>query len=190
MKEYREDVSGGIRGASPWSRLERARMLLWECAWWLFCRWTPKPLWHWRNLWLRIFGAELGRSVFVHQRARISKPWNVHLGDRACVGDRAALYSLGTIEIGPLATVAQEVYLCTGTHDFTDPAFPLKVGPILVGAGAFIGVRAIILPGIVIGPHCIVGAGSVVTRDVPIGTVVAGNPARPLKKVADLGFQR
>ena len=98
--------------------------------------------------------------------------------DRACLGDRANVYSLGEIEIGARATVAQEVYLCGGTHDFTDPALPLQTAPIRVGADAFIGVRAIVLPGVSIGAGAVVGAGSVVTRDVPAGSIAAGNPCR------------
>jgi len=76
------------RGASPWSLRRRVAMLGWECCWLAFCAWTPKPLWRWRNVWLRLFGARIGRRVFVHPRARIAIPWNIALGDGACVGDR------------------------------------------------------------------------------------------------------
>lgn len=166
------------RGASPWTRWERLGLLLWEYAWVVFCIWTPKPLNFWRLLVLRIFGAEIHGRPFVHQRARIQIPWNVRLEDRACVGDRANLYSLDLIVLGEAATVAQEAYLCTGTHDFTNDASALMTAPIVIGARSFVGARAFILPGVTVGSMAIVGACSVVTRDVPDGATVRGNPAR------------
>ncbi len=167
--------------ASPWSRREQIGMLLWEWTWRLLCEWTPKPLNGWRLFWLRTFGAKLEGCPFVHQRARIQIPWNLALGDRACLGDRANVYSLGRITVGARATVAQEVYLCAGTHDFTRGALPLQTAPIHVGEDAFIGVRALVLPGVTIGARAVIGGGSVVTRDVPAGMVAAGNPAHVLR---------
>ena len=65
---------------------------------------------------------------------------------RACLGEYTNAYSLGKIEIHERATVAQEAYLCTGTHDFNDPSLQLITKPIAVGKNAFIGARAMILP--------------------------------------------
>ena len=78
------------------------------------------------------------------------------------------------------ATVAQEAYLCTATHDFSDPSFQLITKKIIIKNSAFIGVRAMIMPGITIGPNAIVGAQSVVTKDVKHTMIVAGNPAREI----------
>jgi putative colanic acid biosynthesis acetyltransferase WcaF len=169
------------RYASPWGFQQRARMLLWSMVWRLLCGWTPKPLNAWRLLWLRAFGCKTNGRPFIHQRARIQIPWNVTLQDRACVGDRANLYSLGEIELGSGCTVAQEAYLCTGTHDLTRPDQPLVTGKITVGADAFIGARAFVMPGITVGEGAVVGACSVVTRDVQPRFIVAGSPARFLR---------
>lgn len=166
---------------SPWSLRERLAMLAWEFCWALLCAWTPKPLNRWRLFWLQIFGAQLHGQPFVHQRARIQIPWHVTLHDRACLGDRANLYSLAPIEIAARAIIAQEAYLCTGTHALDDPNLPLKVAAIHIGEDAFIGARAFILPGISIGHRAIVGACAVVTRNVADGITVAGNPAAPLR---------
>lgn len=168
--------------ASPWSMNQRLLMLLWEWVWIFLCAWTPKPLNQWRLFWLRVFGAHLYGRPFVHQRAHIQIPWNLTMHDHACLGDGAFAYTLGEIELFEDATVAQQAYLCTGTHKFDDPSRPLQTGKITVGKSAFIGARAFIMPGIMIGAGAIVGACSVVTKDVGAGSVVAGNPAAPQQK--------
>lgn len=164
--------------SSPWSTGRRIKALLWEIAWTALCQWTPKPLNPWRLLVLRAFGATILGTPFVHQRARIQLPWNVELHDRACVGDRTNLYSLDRITVRAGALIAQEAYLCTGTHDLQDAEWPLLTAPIVVGERAFVGARAFVLPGVVIGERAVIGAMSVVPQDVAAGATVRGNPAR------------
>ena len=170
---------------SPWSWREKAGRLAWELTWTLLCGWTPQPCNGWRLFWLRCFGAKIEGRPFVHQRARIQIPWNLTLRDRSCLGDRANAYSLGEIEIAEGATVAQEVYLCTGTHDFGQPTLNLRVAKITIGPHAFLGARCFILPGVVVGEGAIVGAGALVTRDVTAWTIVGGNPAREIGRRPD-----
>jgi putative colanic acid biosynthesis acetyltransferase WcaF len=162
---------------SPWTLGQRIKMVLWEYAWQLFCSWTPKPANGWRLLWLKLFGAHIKGKPFVHQRARIQIPWNLTLHDRAALGDRANAYSLDKIEIHEHATIAQEAYLCTGSHAFDKTSKNLITAPIIIREHAFIGARAFILPGVEIGAHAIVGACSVVTKFVLPRTTVKGNPA-------------
>src|ERR1700737_4703482 len=163
---------------SPWSGSHRVLRVLWEFCWFVFCAWTPKPLNEWRLFWLRVFDAKIDGTPFVHQRARIAVPWNLTLRDRACLGDRANAYSLGEIEIGARATIAQEAYLSSGAHDFDRPEMPLVRAKITIGEDAFIGARAFILPGVTVGSRAVIGACSVVTKDIPEDAVAAGNPCR------------
>src|SRR5205823_5224568 len=165
---------------SPWSNGQRALRVLWGFCWFVFCQWTPKPFNPWRLFWLRVFEAKIDGTPFVHARARIAIPWHLILRDRACLGDRANAYSLGEIEIGERATVAQEAYLSTGSHDFSHPALQLVTAKITIGPDAFIGARAFLLPGVEIGARSVVGACSVVTKDVPPDVFAAGNPCRVL----------
>jgi putative colanic acid biosynthesis acetyltransferase WcaF len=165
---------------SPWSGNQRALRVLWELCWIIFCAWTPKPFNEWRLFWLRVFDAKIDGKPFVHQRARIAIPWNLTLHDRACLGDRANAYNLGEIEIGARATVAQEAYLSTGSHDFSQSGMPLVTAKITIGDDAFIGARAFVLPGVTIGARSVIGACSVVTHNVPENVVAAGNPCRVL----------
>ena len=172
--------------SSPWTLKQRIYMLFWELSWTVFCRWTPKPFNGWRLFWLRRFGCKISGTPFVHQRARIAIPWNLVLHDRACLGDRAHAYSLALIEIREHATIAQETYLCTGTHDFAKKSLDLVTSGIIIGEHAFIGARAFVMPGVEIGANTVVGACSVVTKSVPPNSVVYGNPA----KIAPSRFYR
>ena len=183
MPEKLQPVRPGQESAfaSPWSAGDRWRMLVWEYCWTLFCSWTPKPANAWRLFWLRAFGAKMYGTPFVHQRARIAIPWNLTMHDRACLGDRANAYTLGEVEIGARATVAQEAYLSTGSHDFTEPEIPLVTGKITIGEDTFLGARTFVMPGITIGARSVIGACSVVTRDVPADAIAAGNPCRVLR---------
>lgn len=164
--------------SSPWSLRRKLGILLWEYVWPLTCGWTPKPFNGWRLIVLRIFGTTVCGKPFVHSRARIDQPWNLTLFDRACLGDRCHAYCLDKIILHERCTIAQEVYLCTGSHDFQQPHLPLQTAPIVVEVGAFVGARAFILPGITLGAGCVVGAATVVTRNVSSRNVVVGNPAR------------
>lgn len=127
---------------------------------------------------LRLFGAHISGLPFVHASARIHFPGHLTLHDHACIGERAVLYSLAPIIVHAHATVSIEAFLCTGTHDFSDEHIPLQTAPIVIRAHAFVAARAFLLPGIEIGEYAVVGACSVVTRNVARGCIVAGNPAR------------
>lgn len=166
---------------SPWPAGQRVLRVLWEFCWFVFCAWTPKPFNEWRLFWLRVFDAKIDGKPFVHQRARIAIPWNLTLHDHACLGDRANAYSLGEIEIGARATVAQEAYLCGASHDFDQPSMPLVAAKITIGEDSFVGARAFVFPGVTIGARSIVGACSVVTKDVTADSVAAGNPCKIIR---------
>jgi putative colanic acid biosynthesis acetyltransferase WcaF len=164
--------------SSPWSLKTRVLLALWSLVYLFLFRWTPKPLFRWRAGLLRLFGAKIEGTPFVASSSHIKMPWNLTLAHRACIGANVQVYNLGPVIVGARATVAQEVYLCTGTHDFENPILPLMVGSIEIGEDAFIGARAFINPGVSVGEGAIVGACSVVTRDVAAWTVSAGNPSR------------
>lgn len=163
---------------SSWSIRARIGMLLFRAAWFLFCRWNPKNFKRWRILWLRIFGATISGSPFVAPSCIIKIPWLLELEDHACLAQRSEVYNLGRITIRARAVVTQYVYLCAGTHDLSLKSLPLVVAPIEICEDAFVGAKALILPGVRIGKGAVVGAGAVVSKDVAPWSIVAGNPAK------------
>src|SRR5207237_8042696 len=72
--------------AAPWTIRTRLKAVLWTLSWALLCRWTPKPLYLWRNAILRLFGATIDGRPFVASSARIKMPWLLTLEHRACLG--------------------------------------------------------------------------------------------------------
>lgn len=172
------------RRVAKWTRKELAGRILWEIAHPLFA-WSPRPLWGWRRFLLRLFGARIGREVHVHQSVHIIVPWNLSIGDQSAVGDRAILYALGPITLAERVTISQGAHLCAGTHDYRDPAMPLLKLPILVERDVWICADAFVGPGVRIGASAVVGARSVVTKDVTPGAVMVGNPARAIRQRMD-----
>ncbi len=168
------------RTESPRSALEQLLGALWSVVWCIFCRWTPKPFNKWRIVWLKLFGAHIADKCFVHQRANITIPWNLTMHEGACIGDSATIYNYATVELGVLSVVAQECYLCTASHNFDLAEFPLTTANITVGAHAFLGARAFVLPGVIIGEGAVLGACSVATKDIQPWTVNVGNPCKQI----------
>ncbi|GAB3884724.1 WcaF family extracellular polysaccharide biosynthesis acetyltransferase [Spirosoma agri] len=150
-------------------------------------RFSPKPLHGWRAFLLRSFGARIGQGVHVYPDVKIWAPWNLDLGDECGIGNGAILYSQGKITIGRRTVISQGAHLCAGTHDYTQPGFPLITMPIVIGDHAWIAAEAFVHPGITIGEGCVVGARSVVTSDMPPWMVCAGHPCKPLKERKLLG---
>lgn len=167
---------------SPWTLRERLGFAGWMLTQSILFRPTPKFMNSFRILLLRLWGARIKGRPFVSQSARIRIPWQLEMHDRACIGERADIYNLGSAVIGEAATIAQDAFLCGGTHDFASPRTELMVGDIEIGTNAFVGARAIILPGVKIGEAAVVGAGAVVTRDVAARTIAAGNPCKEIGK--------
>jgi putative colanic acid biosynthesis acetyltransferase WcaF len=167
------------RHPRPWSYF--VKRFAWACVQLPFWPKMPRVLSPLRILLLRLFGAQIGRQCRVTS-ARIWVPWNLRLDDYAVVGDGAEIYNLAPVHIGANSVISQRSYLCTATHDYTRPDFPLYSKSITVGASAWIAAGAFVGPGITVGEGAVVGAYSVVTKDVPPWTVCAGNPCRVIRE--------
>ena len=158
--------------------------VVWNVVWLLLFRPTPRGnlFRPWRILLLKLFGAKVKWSSNVLPSCRIWAPWNLTMGAYACLSQRVDCYNVNQIVIGDQATVSQDTMLCTASHDISSKILELTTAPVMIGTGAWIAARAIVLPGVMIGEGAVVAAGAVVTKDVEIWTVVGGNPAKFIKK--------
>lgn len=107
--------------------------------------------------------------------------YNISIGEGAFLNVNCVVLDVVKVTIGRGAQIGSAVQILTADHprNAAQRARMLEFGrPIMIGANVWIGSGAIILPGVTIGDDAVVGAGSVVTRDVPAGATVAGNPAR------------
>jgi putative colanic acid biosynthesis acetyltransferase WcaF len=160
----------------------RLRRILWNTTSFFLFRFTPRPLHRWRSFLLRCFGAKVGRGVHIYPGVRIWAPWNLELADECGIGNGVILYSQGKITIGFRTVISQGSHLCAGSHDYTQAGFPLITAPIQIEKSVWIAAEVFIHPGITIGEGCVIGARSVVTKDMPEWTVCAGHPCKPIKK--------
>jgi putative colanic acid biosynthesis acetyltransferase WcaF len=169
------------RQAIKYTHREQFLRVLWATGKILF-RLSPRPLFGFRRFILRLFGARIGIRVNIYNSATVYFPWKLVVGDYSAIGEDALVYNLGPITIGKMVTISQRAHLCAGTHDFTDPAMPLLKPPIEIKDQAWICADAFVGPNVTVGEGAIVGARAVVTKDVPAWMIVAGNPAREIKK--------
>ena len=160
----------------------RAARFIWNIIYATLYRPSPRVCFLWRVFLLRCFGARIGRACRIYPRSRIWAPWNLTCGDYAMIADDVIIYNQAPITIEEACVISQGAHLCTGTHNYSDPGFKLIARPIKIERHAWICAEAFILPDITVGEHSVVGARSVVTRNVPPHMVCAGNPCRPIKK--------
>ena len=116
--------------------------------------------------------------MHIYPSVTVYFPWNLEVGDWSAIGEHAYIYNLGKIKIGEKVTISQRVHLCAGTHDYSDSAMPLLKPPIVIESQTWVAADAFVGPGVTIGEGVVVGARSVVVKDVEPWVVVAGNPAK------------
>ncbi|TYO99021.1 maltose O-acetyltransferase [Geothermobacter ehrlichii] len=138
-----------------------------------------------RNPVLRLAAGKCGKNVYFDYRVYMKFPWLVHFGDNVSVNRGVEFYSDGLnkkrIIIGSNVRIAPNVKFHAAGHDYSDDNFVHTGDEIIVGDNVWIGAASIILPGVTIGNGAVIGAGSVVTKDVPENAIVAGVPARFVK---------
>lgn len=134
-----------------------------------------------RAAWLQILMRTYATSANVQLHCRFLHTRGVSIGERSVINFGCLLDGRRyPIVIGADVSIGPEAAILTLGHDPRSPAFADRGGPVSIGDHAWIGFRAIVLPGVSIGEGAVVGAGAVVSRDVPPFTIVAGNPARPI----------
>ncbi len=165
---------------NSWYRPGRSR--LWQAAWFFLglpiLRSTLLPSSALRVALLRFFGAAVGAGVVIKPGVRVKYPWHLVVGDHCWIGEGCWIDNLTAVRLGTDVCLSQGAYLCTGSHDWKDPAFGLLVAPITLGNGAWAGTCSILMGGVELGAGAVAAAGSVVSRSIPDFEIHAGNPAQ------------
>lgn len=126
---------------------------------------------------LRMFGANIGKGVVIKPSVNIKYPWKLTIGNHSWIGEEVWIDNLDEVIIGNNCCISQGVLLECGSHDHRDSAFGLKIKPIILEDGVWIGARAVVLQGVICKEHSILTANSVASHLLESNSINRGNPA-------------
>ena len=133
----------------------------------------------WRRQLLRAFGARIGKGVIIKPRVRVKFPWRLTVGDHSWIGEDVWIDNLAEVTVGSHCCLSQGAYLCTGSHNWTDPQFGLITRSIKLGDGCWVCAKASLVPGTELESGAVVAMGSVASGRLAGWTVHAGVPSKP-----------
>ena len=126
---------------------------------------------------LRAFGSRIGLGLVLKPRVNIHFPWNLVIGDYVWIGEEVSILNFSNVSLGSHVCLSQQVFLCTGNHDFRDPSFSYKNQPITLESGVWLQARVFVSPGTVIGSQSVVTSSSMVKGIHNGNLILSGNPA-------------
>ncbi len=130
---------------------------------------------------LRCFGAQIGTGVRIKPGLKVKFPWRLVVGEFVWLGENCWIDNVAMVTIDSHTCLSQDVYLCTGNHDWSSQTFDLQDAPIHIGESCWIAARAMVGPGVEVGQGAVLCLGSVTGRSLAPMTIYAGNPAQPIK---------
>jgi len=128
----------------------------------------------------------IGPEVFLDHDASLECLWQLDIGARTIIGHHCTLAAKERIQIGEDCLLAEMVSIRDHDHRFDDFDAPIRVqgascAPVVIGNNVWLAARVVVIKGVSIGDGAIVGAGAVVTKDIPAGAIAVGVPARVIK---------
>ena len=137
-----------------------------------------------RELFSELTASKIDESCFIIPPFHTEFGKNTKIGKNVFINSCCRFQDNGGIEIGDKTMIGPNVTIVTVNHEI-NPETRINAipKPVKIGKNVWIGAGCTILPGVIIGENSIIGAGSVVTKDVPANIVVAGNPAKLIKKI-------
>ena len=132
------------------------------------------------SLMKELFYNQIGENSVVNNQLTVVLPKNVTIGSGVTVMNGALMMAAGGITIEDNVMIAANVQLISNNHDPYDRQI-LTCKPVLIKYGAWVGAGATILPGVTVGKYAIIGANSVVNKDIPDYAVAVGSPAKVVK---------
>ncbi len=140
------------------------------------------PCWKIRKFIYRLAGLQIGKGSRICMRTRLMEPWNIVIGNNSIVNESCILDGRGRLRIGDNCSVSTESILYTASHIADSEEFKYYEKETVIGNGVWIGARAVVLPGVVIGNYSMIGACSLVSSgEYEAGFIYAGIPAKKKK---------
>ena len=132
---------------------------------------------YWRKIILVIFGSKIGKKCILKPNLKVTKPWNLSIGDNCWLGESLWIDNIDIVIIENNVCLSQGVYLCTGNHNYKKLEFDLIKKPILIKEETWICAKCIIGPGSVIMRGTVIKAGSTFSGKTLEGSIYSGSPA-------------
>lgn len=138
------------------------------------------PSFHFRHWYYRrVLHYSLGKDSSIHMGVFVTG-YNIHIGNNVVINRRVHLDGRIGVRIHDNVSISPEVYIVSLEHDPQDASFGTRGAEVIIEEDVWIGVRAMIMPGVRVGKGAVVAAGAVVTKEVAPYQIVAGVPARPI----------
>ena len=131
---------------------------------------------------LKLFGAKIGKGVVIKPHVNIKYPWRLNVANNVWIGEHVWIDNLGNVIIEDNVCISQGAMLLCGNHDYRKTTFDLIIGDITLKKGSWVGAKAVVCPGVVVGSHALLTVGSVATRYLNDYTIYQGNPAQAIKE--------
>lgn len=129
---------------------------------------------------LKLFGASIGRRVFIRCGVKVHFPWNLEIGDDCWIGEEVWFINHEKIKIGSNVCISQRSIICSGGHDYRSASLEYSHKPIEIKDGAWVCLDAKVLPGVTIGECSVVSAGEIARKSVPDYSMLIGGEIRPI----------
>lgn len=131
---------------------------------------------------MRLWGAKIGSGCAIHHGLQVRSARKLRIGDDVFVAENVVLDARGGLIIGPHTSINSGSQIWTAQHDISSQDFAFRSKAVWIGRRVWICSRSLVLPGVKIGNGAVVGAGSVVPKDLESWTMNAGSPARKIKE--------
>ena len=138
---------------------------------------------HLRNRFYKLAGVKIHSGVKIGRFVMINQPYNLTMEEGSGIGNGYVISAMDKMTISKGTFISPYCCIYDHDHNFPDMLSGYKIKKVEIGSNVWIGAHALVLKGVKIGNNSIIGAGSVVTKDVPPNSIVAGVPARVIKKL-------
>ncbi|RRD92392.1 sugar O-acetyltransferase [Clostridiales bacterium COT073_COT-073] len=156
-------------------------------VWYQFNQLSPNEFAAGQAMLRQLFG-KAGKGMYIEPTFRCDYGYNIYIGDNFYSNYNLIILDIAPVTIGNNVMIAPNVGIYTAGHPIHPAARQSGYeygAPITIGDGVWIGAHSVLNPGVNIGENTVIGAGSVVTKDIPANCVAAGNPCQVIRQITD-----